>query len=305
LKREKDSPTQYYATTAVADGQGNFRLSPLPPGRYQARIIDDGGETGYTGEATEFEITTNNVSGVEVKVSQGATISGVVVIDGGAAAKNKFQRMSISPTVTPANAESSAASAPDYAQVNADGSFTIRGLPAGRVAFHLNSAGYLAPIKRIERDGVEIKDAIEVKPGDEITGVRIVLYQAQGSIRGQLQITGGALPDGFRLYASATRSEPAGESNASGRILVASGRISRSGLIDEKGRFVIEELPAGEYDLSIYSPRQAANGDWEASPLSNQRVTVSENGETPVIVTIDLNRIKQPNNRPNNQGDRR
>ncbi|HEV2666083.1 MAG TPA: hypothetical protein VG324_14290, partial [Blastocatellia bacterium] len=198
-----------------------------------------------------------------------------------------------------ANAGSSASQYSPYAKVNADGSFTIRGLPAGKVSFLVISGGNLGPIKRIERDGVEIKDAIEVRPGDEISGVRIMLYQAQGRIRGQVQITGGALPDGLRLHARATRSEPAGESNPSDRISEPRGRISRSAFIDDKGRFVIEDLPAGEYNLSINVARRIANGIREDPLWSNQRVTVSENAETPVTITIDLNKINQPGNQPN------
>ena len=305
-KPEKDAPNSAYSTTAVADGQGNFRLTGLPPGRYQARIADYQVETGYTGEATEFEITNDNVSGVEVKVFPGATISGVVVIEGAdAAAKNKLQSMSIAPGVTPANSGSYAPRHSTYAKVNADGSFTIRGLSAGRVTFRLISVGSLAPIKRIERDGVEIKDAIEVRPGEEITGVRIVLYQAQGRIRGQVQITGGPLPDGRQLVALALPPATADESKPSDRMPVAIYGARRSAIIDDKGRFVIEELPAGEYDLSITFVRRTADGSREDSPWSNQRVTVRENGETSVTITIDLNQINRPNNRPNNQEDRR
>src|SRR5262245_23784720 len=205
----KDGSGPSYSTGAAADGQGAFRLTGLPPGRYQAMINDYEGKTGYTGEATEFEITNDNVSDVEVKVFHGATISGVVVIDGAdASAKNKLQSMSIMLDFREANAGSSAQHYPNYAKVNADGGFTLSGLPAGKVILNVISFGYPAPIKRIERDGVEIKDAIEVRTGDEITGVRIMLYQAQGRIRGQVQITGGALPDGLRLHARATRSEP-------------------------------------------------------------------------------------------------
>jgi hypothetical protein len=302
----KDGSGPRYSNSAAADEQGNFRLTGLPPGRYQAMISDYEGKTGYTGEATEFEVTNDNVSDVEVKVFQGATISGVVFIEGAdAAAKNKLQSMSVMPNIRAANGASPASHYPNYAKVNADGGFTLRGLPAGKVSFNVTGFGSRAPIKRIERDGVEIKDAIEVRPGEEITGVRIMLYQAQGRVRGQVQIAGGALPDGLRLHARATRSEPAGEANPSDRIPVAHNIISRSAFIDDKGRFVIEELPVGEYDLFIATVRQTANGNREDSVWSNQRVTVSENAETPVTITIDLNKANQPSNQPNNLEDRR
>ena len=76
---------------------------------------------------------------------------------------------------------------------------------------------------------------------------------------------------------------------------------------DEKGRFVIEGLPAGEYDLSINMNKRLANGNrqWFSPPVSNQRVTVGDDVETSVTLTLDISHINQPDNRPNNQEDRR
>src|SRR5215813_13167785 len=214
-KPEKDGANPGYSTTAIADGQGNFRLPGLPPGRYQATIIDVVGETGYTSEAAEFEITDDNVSGVELKAFMGASVSGFVVIEGAdAAARNQLQSMEVHPSVTPlgdatgdANERLSVHRYYGPAEVHVDGSFTIKGLQAGGVSFQLSSSSGSLRIKRIERDGVEVKDAIEVRPGEKIDGVRIVTYRAQGRIRGQVRIAGGALPDGWRADAFASRPE--------------------------------------------------------------------------------------------------
>jgi hypothetical protein len=78
-------------------------------------------------------------------------------------------------------------------------------------------------------------------------------------------------------------------------------------IVDEKGRFVIEGLPAGEYDLSITMIKSLANGSQQAfsPPGSNRRVTVGDDVETSFTLTLDISRINQPDNRPNNQEDRR
>jgi len=288
-KPEKDAPNIGYSTTTSADAQGNFRLHGLLPGRYQAGITDFQSETAYTGEDTEFEITNDKVSGVEVKVSPGASVSGVVVIDGAvAASQNQLQSISVYPAVSPASARYFAPQYRANGTVNADGTFTVKGLQTGRVTFRLRSLSGVLPIKRIERNGIEIKDAIEVRPGEKITGIRIVIYQAQGRIRGQIQITGGSTPDWRRLVARAERPATADESNPSDRIPVAIGRMGGSALIDEKGRFVIEGLPAGGYDLYINLIKDTADGDRELvnPPWSNQRVTVRENEETSVKITL-------------------
>ncbi|MBO0862888.1 MAG: hypothetical protein J2P21_31200 [Chloracidobacterium sp.] len=305
----KDEASAHYAMTAVADGQGNFKALGLLPGRYLAAVMDVNGDTGYMSEAAEFEVTNDNVSGLEVKAFLGASISGLFVIEGPAAGDG-LQSILIFPRVQPLSDANNPSSVPSFTRpvnVNANGGFTIKGLKAGKVSFELLPGG--PRIKRVERDGVEIKDAIEVKAGENIAGVRIVAFNPQGRIRGQFQIAGGALPDTWRLEVNARRPASADESNSGGRIPVLAFAASGYAVVDEKGRFVIERLPTGEYDLSFTLTKLIEDGQRQSVSLRelNQRVTVVDNGDTPVTVNLDLNRINlsqnQPNN-PNNKEDR-
>jgi hypothetical protein len=314
-KPEKDGNNSHYSTTTVADGRGAFKLSGLSPGRYRAVIMDGGGELGYTSEVAEFEITNDNVSGVEVKAFLGASVSGFVVIEGaGATAGNQLQSIMVHPRVTPPSGASGDADERYWMprsfmpqKLNADGSFVFKGLQAGGVSFALMNYSYNPlRIKRIERDGVEVKDAIEVRLGENVTGVRIVVYQAQGRIRGEIQIAGGPLPEGGRLLVSASRPARAGESKSGARTPVSLQETGARAFADDKGRFVIEGLPAGEYDLYFALFMPAANGErWRdvSSPGSNRRVTVRDDGETSVTLTLDISRGNQPNGRPNNQSN--
>jgi len=257
--------------------------------------MDALGETGYKSEVAEFEVTNDNVSGVEVKAFLGASIVGVVVIEGAdTAGRNLLQSITVHPRVIPpSNARVLMEERFAPARVNADGSFALKGLQAGSVSFSLESFSNALRIKRVERDGAEIKDAIDVRHGEQITGVRIVAFLAQCRIRGQVRIVGGALPGGRRLEVYAARQAPAGESKSSAGAPVFVEVTGWHGLVDEKGRFVIEGLPAGEYDLSITLAKQDAEGVWESvippvpTPGSNQHVTVRENAETPVMITFE------------------
>lgn len=312
---ETGGSSSVFSTTAIADGQGAFKLSGLSPGRYQAEAMDGLGETGYTSDPVDFEITNDNVSGVEVKVFLGASVSGIVVIEGADAAAGKQpQSITVYPRVSPpidaaGDAKERISGTQFYrpGRVNADGSFTIMGLQACGVGFYLSSVDSGLRIKRIERDGVEVKDAIEVRPGEKVSGVRIVAHRAQGRIRGQVRIAGGALPDGWRLDVSASRPTSADESNSGARMPASAERTGGYAFVDEKGRFVIEGLTAGEYDLSITTVKLGANGSRQmlSPPVSNQRVTVRDGVETSVTLTLDISHINQTNNRPNNQEDRR
>jgi hypothetical protein len=313
-KVETGGSGSVFSTTVIADGQGVFKLSGLPPGRYQAEAMDGLGETGYTSDASDFEITNDNVSGVEVKAFLGASVSGFVIIEGaGDAAGKQLQSITVYPSVSPpidaagdANERASDTQFYRPGKVNADGSFTIMGLQACGVGFNLSSVDGGLRIKRIERDGVEIKDAIEVRPGDKVTGVRVVVHRAQGLIRGQVQFTGGALPDGWVLQAHASPPVSADEFKPRARMPVSVERAGGYASVDEKGRFVIERVPAGEYEMSITMFKRLANGSRQVSrPVSNRRVIVRDDVETSVTLTIDLSQINQPDNRPNNQEDRR
>jgi hypothetical protein len=307
---EAGGSSSVFSTTAIADLQGAFKLSRLPPGRYQAEAMDGLGETGYTSDPVDFEITNDNVSGVEVKVFLGASVSGIVVIEGAdAAAGKQLQSITVYPSVSqPIDAAGDAKERISGTQfyrpgrVNADGSFTIMGLQACGVGFYLSSVDGGLRIKRIERDGVEVKDAIEVRPGDKVTGVRIVAHRAQGRIRGQVQFTGGALPDGWLLEARASLPVSADEFKPGARRLVSVERAGGYASVDEKGRFVIERVPAGEYELSITMFKRLANGSQRGSrPVSNRRIIVRDDVETSVTLTLDISQINQPNN----QEDRR
>jgi hypothetical protein len=300
----QDKSVSVGSATAIAGGEGNFKLPGLPPGHYQAVVMDVMGDAGYTSEAAEFEIMSDNVSGVELKAILGASVSGFVVIDGAdATARDQLQSIMVYPRVTPlsdatvdANERVSVPGFTAPARVNADGGFALKGLRAGGVSFTLLNISGALRIKRIERDGVEVKEAIEVRPGEKVTGIRIVAYRPQGRIRGQIQISGGALPDGWRLEVHASRPAAAGESGSDARIFAADDATGGSAVVDEKGRFVIDGLPAGEYDLSITLSKRNMDGSQQSvsSPESNQRVTVRENGETPVTINFDLGRINRP-----------
>jgi hypothetical protein len=199
-------------------------------------------------------------------------------------------------------------SAPQFftpGRVNTDGSFTVKGLQAGGVSFDISRSDPRLRIKRIERDGVEIKDAIEVRPGERVTGVRIVVHLAQGRISGQVRIAGGALPDGWGLYANVSRPASADESKSGARRPVLVEKRSEYAFVDEKGRFVIDGLTAGEYDLFISIVKRTAGGGNQMVPGPKQRVTVRDDVETSVTLDLDMSSINRPNSRPNNQEDRR
>jgi len=143
-------------------------------------------------------------------------------------------------------------------------------------------------IKRIERDGAEIKSSFEIGRGEQITGVRIILARANGTIRGRVEIAGDKLPEGWRFQIQVF---PVRTTSDQGyRTFQSVYGYAES---DEKGRFVIERLVAGEYELTLFAIVRDSQYGLRVAPGTSeikQRVTVSSGAETPVMFTFDPTR---------------
>jgi len=289
-----------YGGNSRTDEQGNFRLSGLTPGQYNVGLADFEsfltGSGSYYDDGTRFEIHGGNVAGIEVRAKIGATISGVAVIeDADQAAKSTLSQTIImtQPMPPPPNeiVENAFAIAPATSRIGIDGGFALKGIRPGKVmiqAFSMTGGGL--SIMRIERGGVEMNDGIVVTGREDITGIRIVLGKASGVIRGQVQATGGALPKGLRIYVTA-RSEQEGAA-------AMFGRSGGSAEVDGKGRFVIEGLAPGEYELILIA-RPEINPNSPPQPAQNmpapvtQKVVVTKGQEAQVTMTLDLSRKNQ------------
>jgi protocatechuate 3,4-dioxygenase beta subunit len=181
---DKKSGGTRYGISAMADDEGRFRCANLAPGPYQLSLRERTQFSSlYYSEKIGFEVTDSDVSGLEVKAIRGATISGVVVIEGVSdpAVKEKLSRMSIGVSVT--GFRGSVGDGGDYefpdaftAKIAGDGAFSLTGARPGMASFQMEGGEEGAFfIRRVERNGAEIRSAFEIGPGEQITGVRIVV----------------------------------------------------------------------------------------------------------------------------------
>ena len=93
---------------------------------------------------------------------------------------------------------------------------------------------------RIERDGVVYPGGIEMKEREQITGLRVVVSQANGKIRGLLK-----RPDDLELPATA-------------RLRVSIRRTEDTTVqfytfveADDRGQFLVDELVPGTYEFNV------------------------------------------------------
>jgi hypothetical protein len=275
------------------DAQGNFRLAGLPAGRYSLSLSPDidfltGGIEYYIDDAT-FEIANSNATGIEVRAKRGGSISGIVVVENNTAPalRNKIGQMVLSASVSKKEGQPSSFdlfSGQRSAKIGSDGRFRISGLSAGEVEFgFFTMTGGNPTVARVERDGGEIHGKLEIRPGETITGVRIVVAYGTGVIRGQLNIEGGKLHEGLRIIVAANR------------VGAREGGGSRQVEVDNKGRFVLQNLVDGEYELvvqaignTVSAPDGLISAPPASMPSATERVRISGGGETQVTIKLNL-----------------
>lgn len=286
----------------TTDAQGNFRFNGLTPGNYQVVMINlmallpGGGENKHYSEPATFEVKTGDVENVEIRAKIGATISGVAVIEGaGDTGAKAMLAQSMITFMSKQERSDDPQSASGFgfgaggmpSMIKGDGSFQIAGIRPGKVTFQVvNITGKALSVVRVERNGADVSDGIEVKAGENITGVRVVVAHGTAVIRGQVNVVGGALPEGWRMSVYASNEK-------------AVGMHGGYAQVDGKGRFVIEGLLPGEYSLSLtampFPPTPGANPGQGIEPPApvTQQVTVASGAEVQVTLTLDLKKKEQ------------
>ena len=260
------------------DANGKFRIDNVQPGHYAAYVLATGEGTTTYSDQTPFDVSDGDVSGVEIKLHRGATISGVAVVE------NNFDPAvaALLPKVSIFAFSQTKGGAPSFSrsQIDGDGRFSFSGLAPGKV--QINVVGFPTPPKgltlvRTEVDGIEQREGFEVSAGAKITGVRLVFAYGVGSIRGEVRAEGGPLPAGLTLQVI---------------IRSATGSARRfSVVVDARGHFVVENIPPGNYEMSVmtFGPDRTTS-TYEPVPRS---VNV-ESGPVQVVLVVNFAAKKAP-----------
>jgi len=271
------SPSSFSSSISggnVSNQAGEFKLEGLTPGKY-AIFIAPQPNSPVRADPVNFEIIDSDVNGLIVKTSRGASVSGVMVLEGtdDKALQAKLMNITLHAQVSD---ESWHSGANHMSKIGPDGRFVINGLPGGTVNFGMSNYGNFH-IVRLERDGAVYPKGIEVKEGEQVSGVRLVLSYGSGTISGVVKLEGGALPAGGSLYVTMVRVGVDPES-----ITLSSDRTTR---VDTRGQFIVEGLVPATYEVSatMYLPanRTPVRG-------AKQQVVVADGAATNVTLTISL-----------------
>jgi carboxypeptidase family protein len=268
-------------TSATSNSRGEFRLDGIMPGHYAA-FASSMEETDLYSDPVLFQVTDADVTGLEIKVHRGSSLSGVITVEGESAQDTvpKLSGVGIGVSVL---SQSLTTPHSNQITVGPDGSFRAKGLRPGNAHFFIMT--YLPPkglaLLRVERDGVEQPDGVEIRAGEQVSGVKVTFGYGTGIIRGQVNVEGGELPEGSILVVSISR--------VGGKPLPINGATP-----DTRGRFTFERLLPGDYDISVTSMLPPGPGGRQLRPKwVKQTVSVTNGTEAQVTLVIDLNEKKQ------------
>jgi hypothetical protein len=274
----------YIGSSTISNGRGEFRLENITPGKYSLVVMPQP-DSDIRVDPLRIEIVDQDVSGLNVRTIKGAVVSGFVVLEGNQD-KEVFARLVKLRVFAFVRAgEGAAAGAGRTSTIGSDGSFRLGGLQPGSANFGLSSpptgpqSGFI--VSRIERDGVvQPRAGMEIKAGEQITGLRIAVAYGSGIVRGSVKFDTGPLPPGVQLWVRLIRTED-------------SSFGLRPQNIDARGHFVFQGVPAGTYEVNVIGSIPQLRG---RQPSVKQSVTVTDGAATDVelVINIDPNTPPAP-----------
>jgi len=259
--------------------RGEFRFDGVEPGHYTIFVSSRFDDGNVYSEPIVFDVVDRDVTNLEIKTQRGLSLSGVVV------AESDSSKGTLSLVVgmrVIANV-SSTSNPPTHNQgsgiIAPDGSFRIGGLSPGKAYIYIyspeNPNSRRFSQLRIERDGVDQTQGVEIQAGQSISNLRVFVSYGTGVIVGTVKFENGSPPPNTRPYVGIRRD----------------GRPLDMGIaVDARGHFRLKDIPPGNYEVTLnlgFLPPSLQSGRRPQPPLK-QFVTVADDTESEVNFTVDL-----------------
>lgn len=267
-------------TSATSNSHGEFIIEGLSPGKYTISLAAQL-DSNLRAKAVPFEIIDQHVTRLVIKTVKGSSLAGSVVLENtdNEAAFAKLIRLQVLGYV---QHEGPGDNFSHAATINSDGTFQFTGLESGTAHLSVWSQdrnllkGFY--VSRVERDTIVQSRGLEIKTGDHITGVRVVVGYGNATVQGVVKLENGTLSAGARLFVRVTK---VGETASN----------SRPPQIDGRGHFLVEGLPGGVYDfiVTVFTP-----GEVGPQPSAKQQVNVPDGVVTEVTIALDLKQNPGP-----------
>jgi protocatechuate 3,4-dioxygenase beta subunit len=278
LQRGSGQRVEFVSNLVVANAQGDFFTEGLIPGKY-AIFLFPNSNTELRVESLTFDVIDQDVSGLVVKLTKGASLAGIVVLE--SEDKTVFQtlqQMQLRAFVAAPNGGGGGFGQSSVSPLSPDGSFRLAGLPAGIANIILgspmgpmNTKGFV--ISRVERDGIVQPRGVEIKEGEQISGLRVVVSYGTGKLSGVVKLENGTLPAGAQIFVKLAKPGEA-----------PSGFGFRPPQVDARGHFLIDGIAPGVYELSV----MLAGGPGTPPRRVKQEVSVQDGVITDVVVILSM-----------------
>jgi hypothetical protein len=269
VQKEKTPPTPGFVMQA--DERGEFSYSGFAPGHYAISAGSEFYGGNLYGDPVYVDVADKDVTGLEIKGVPGLSLSGFISADG----LSTKALLALLPglTVSASSTSKDQVRTGGRAVVAPDGSFQVEGLRPGLTSLFVSTQRptfISTTIARLDHDGVTLNENFNLQ--QSMSGLNVVIDYGTGSIRGSVKLEGDTPITDARMYVNCKR---------------AGARYGTGAQVDARGHFVITNLAAGEFELTLQvnslTPRPP-----RGIPLQKQIVTVTNGAETEVTFVIDL-----------------
>lgn len=258
------------------DTAGEFNLPHLKPGHYVLYVSSSLDRSDLYSDVLNFDVVNADVANLEVQAQHGSKLSGFVIPAGVTNAATLARLSTVKIVASVPSLGDLRVGISSVTTIAPDGSFQFAGLRPGKAFINLKADNENLnglSILRLERNTGELKQGMEIKPGEDIYDVRLIIADGTGVIRGQVRVLGGTLPAGARMSAA-----------ISNQLRFANGYAE----VDADGRFVISGLAAGTYNVALITYNPPPRQSVQLLPPMNQTVIVTDANESSVIFTLRL-----------------
>ena len=261
-----------------SDRQGSFVITQLDPGKYWASISHEHSEDYYC-YPIYFEITSDDVEGLQISVHKGVSLKGTIVLNKGIP-ETLFSELNAvfhAKGISEINQHPTNYMIDRYMEksspVSAEGRFMIRGLPPliGKLSLQRRAG---LPLEnyfvRIEWNGMNLSDALRVHDKD-MDGITMQVTAGTSRIQGSVKSV-NSMVDLKRIRVLISLQNAA----------VAS--YAKSMPLDDNGRFAFDGLLPGEYRvmaaISLENGLSRRSGD-----IYTARVKEAETQEIEIMLS--------------------
>jgi hypothetical protein len=266
---------------------GSFTISNVQPGEYKIRATAAANrEPGASPEIVTQVLTLDgrDVDGLQLMTTAGWSITGRIRTENGPVPATLARtRVSVQPVLVSPDLEARTSGMDINSQIRDDWTFAVTNIfGASRLQIGTPTGWMLKAVQQGDRDVTD--EPFDMKSGEELTGIEVVLTDRVTRVSGQINDAKGAIADGTVIIFAA-------QSNK----WFERSRWIKATRPDQQGRYEVMALPAGEY-LAValdYVQEGVWNDPEFLAPLveRSQKFVLREDGQS---VTVPLKLASLP-----------